>query len=244
MMKKKIIMITLGTVCILSVLCMYNYHPIKFSFWLENASLEEQSRYFLQTKFDKKWKSMNSNIEFEFNQESGHNSLQLNNYSVQTQVADKRDDILNTVIEKRNTHAMILFSTKLENKMEVQSPIDKNGTLHVWENIDLNSEKTIYDIPIKNGAFKSNERMEQELGIKTDVVVKEVEKNRVQYNFLLNELKEKELNNIIIERNFRLLMSSLFILSVVVVSIAIRYFKNRRTRKMENFYLELEKESK
>ncbi|MBC1986962.1 hypothetical protein HCB44_10580 [Listeria sp. FSL L7-0229] len=86
--------------------------------------------------------------------------------------------------------------------------------------------------------------MEQELGIKTDVVVKEVEKNRVQYNFLLNELKEKELNNIIIERNFRLLMSSLFILSVVVVSIAIRYFKNRRTRKMENFYLELEKESK
>ncbi|MBC2181841.1 hypothetical protein HCB33_00565 [Listeria sp. FSL L7-0233] len=86
--------------------------------------------------------------------------------------------------------------------------------------------------------------MEQELGIKTDVVVKEVEKNRVQYNFLLNELKEKELNNIIIERNFRLLMSSLFILSVVVVSIAIRYFKNKRTRKMENFYLELEKESK
>ncbi|MBC1548426.1 hypothetical protein HCJ28_00565 [Listeria sp. FSL L7-1434] len=79
--------------------------------------------------------------------------------------------------------------------------------------------------------------MEQELGIKTDVVVKEVEKNRVQYNFLLNELKEKELNNIIIERNFRLLMSSLFILSVVVVLIAIRYFKNRRTRKMENFYL-------
>ncbi|MBC1568832.1 hypothetical protein HCJ20_07945 [Listeria sp. FSL L7-1425] len=86
--------------------------------------------------------------------------------------------------------------------------------------------------------------MEQELGIKTDVVVKEVEKNRVQYNFLLNELKEKELNNIIIERNFRLLMSSLFILSVVVVLIAIRYFKNRRTRKKENFYLELEKESK
>ncbi|MBC1544071.1 hypothetical protein HCJ30_06790 [Listeria sp. FSL L7-1447] len=86
--------------------------------------------------------------------------------------------------------------------------------------------------------------MEQELGIKTDGVVKEVEKNRVQYNFLLNELKEKELNNIIIERNFRLLMSSLFILSVVVVLIAIHYFKNRRTRKMENFYLELEKESK
>lgn len=143
---------------------------------------------------------------------------------------------------------MILFSTKLENRMEVQSPIDKNGTLHVWENIDLNSkplnERTIYDIPIKNGTFKSNERMEQELGIKTDGVVKEVEKNRVQYNFLLNELKEKELNNIIIERNFRLLMSSLFILSVVVVLIAIHYFKNRRTRKMENFYLELEKESK
>ncbi|WP_260444856.1 hypothetical protein [Listeria cossartiae] len=108
----------------------------------------------------------------------------------------------------------------------------------------LLNERTIYDIPIKNGTFKSNERMEQELGIKTDVVVKEVEKNRVQYNFLLNELKEKELNNIIIERNFRLLMSSLFILSVVVVLIAIRYFKNRRTRKKENFYLELEKESK
>ncbi|WP_185403024.1 hypothetical protein [Listeria cossartiae] len=106
----------------------------------------------------------------------------------------------------------------------------------------LLNEKTIYDIP--NGTFKSNERMEQELGIKTDGVVKEVEKNRVQYNFLLNELKEKELNNIIIERNFRLLMSSLFILSVVVVLIAIRYFKNRGTRKMENFYLELEKESK
>ncbi|MBC1545587.1 hypothetical protein HCJ27_00585 [Listeria sp. FSL L7-1435] len=86
--------------------------------------------------------------------------------------------------------------------------------------------------------------MEQKLGIKTDGVVKEVEKNRVQYNFLLNELKEKELNNIIIERNFRLLISSLFILSVVVVLIAIRYFKNRRTRKKENFYLELEKESK
>lgn len=86
--------------------------------------------------------------------------------------------------------------------------------------------------------------MEQELGIKTDVVVKEIEKNRVQYNFLLNELKEKELNNIIIERNFRLLMSSFFILSVVVVLIAMRYFKNRRTRKRENFYLELEKESK
>ncbi|MBF2349063.1 hypothetical protein IA935_07355 [Listeria marthii] len=248
MMKKKIIMITLGTICILSVLCMYNYHPVTFSFWLKNASLEEQSRYFLQTKFDKKWKSMNSKIEFAFNQESGHNSLQLNNYTVQTQVADKRDDILNTVVEKRNTDAMILFLTKLENKIEVQSPIDKNGTLHIWGNIDLNSKsidgRAIYDIPIKNGTFKSNEKMEQELGIKTDVVVKEVEKNHIQYNFLLSELKEKELNNIISERNFRLLISSLFILSIVVVLIAIRYFKNRKTRKMENFYLELEKESK
>ncbi|HAC0715890.1 TPA_asm: hypothetical protein GYZ54_15420, partial [Listeria monocytogenes] len=103
---------------------------------MKNASIEDQTRHFLQRKYDDQWKKMNPNIEFDFNQESGHNNLRLDNFTVETQVDDRRDDILNTVVEKRNNNAKILFSIRFENEVEVQGPINGSGTLHIWSNGD------------------------------------------------------------------------------------------------------------
>lgn len=244
-MKKKIILITVVSIFILSILCMYNYRPVVDSYWLEHANIEEKTSYFLQTNYNEKWQELNPNIKFDFNQESGHNSLLLNNYTIQTQVTDKREDILNTVIEEQNKHAMILFVTRFKNGLEAQAPISNNGTLHIWDIYDseVKSEKKVYDIPIQNGKFESNEKMEHELGFATTTMVAEVEKNREQYTSLLNQLAEKELKEITNLRNFRLLISSATLLTIISIVITIICLINKRKRKREDFYRKLENES-
>ncbi|HAA6134356.1 TPA_asm: hypothetical protein GGB68_06060 [Listeria monocytogenes] len=85
--------------------------------------------------------------------------------------------------------------------------------------------------------------MEQELGFATFTMIAEVEKNREQYTSLLNQLAEKELKGITNLRNFRLLISSATLLTIISIVITIICLINKRKRKMEDFYLKLENES-
>ncbi|ECB9787953.1 hypothetical protein FLW04_10500 [Listeria monocytogenes] len=85
--------------------------------------------------------------------------------------------------------------------------------------------------------------MEQELGFATTTMVAEVEKNREQYTSLLNQLAEKELKEITNLRNFRLLISSAALLTIISIVITIICLINKRKRKMEDFYRKLENES-
>ncbi|EAD1188115.1 hypothetical protein NLN98_000418 [Listeria monocytogenes] len=85
--------------------------------------------------------------------------------------------------------------------------------------------------------------MEQELGFATSTMIAEVEKNREQYTSLLNQLAEKELKEITNLRNFRLLISSATLLTIIAIVITIICLINKRKRKMEDFYLKLENES-
>ncbi|ECB9615308.1 hypothetical protein FLR13_13375, partial [Listeria monocytogenes] len=63
--------------------------------------------------------------------------------------------------------------------------------------------------------------MEQELGFATFTMIAEVEKNREQYTSLLNQLAEKELKEITNLRNFRLLISSATLLTIISIVITI-----------------------
>ncbi|MCT78210.1 hypothetical protein DVU53_06960 [Listeria monocytogenes] len=85
--------------------------------------------------------------------------------------------------------------------------------------------------------------MEQELGFATSTMIAEVEKNREQYTSLLNQLAEKKLKEITNLRNFRLLISSATLLTIISIVITIICLINKRKRKMEDFYLKLENES-
>ncbi|EAC9041660.1 hypothetical protein KV61_00055 [Listeria monocytogenes] len=83
--------------------------------------------------------------------------------------------------------------------------------------------------------------MEQELGFAISTMIAEVEKNREQYTSLLNQLAEKELKEITNLRNFRLLISSATLLTIISIVITIICLINKRKR--EDFYRKLENES-
>lgn len=76
--------------------------------------------------------------------------------------------------------------------------------------------------------------MKLDLGISTTTIVEEVKKNREDYSTLLNKLAEKELKGIATLRNFRLLVSSIFLI-IVILLIAITYLAKKRQRITEDF---------
>ncbi|EKZ3391506.1 hypothetical protein REL40_001013 [Listeria monocytogenes] len=81
--------------------------------------------------------------------------------------------------------------------------------------------------------YFTNEKMKLDLGISTTTIVEEV-KNREDYSTLLNKLAEKELKGITTLRNFRLLVSSIFLI-IVILLIAITYLAKKRQRITEDF---------
>lgn len=82
--------------------------------------------------------------------------------------------------------------------------------------------------------YFTNEKTKLNFGISTTTIVEEVKKNREDYSTLLNKLAEKELKGITTLRNFRLLVSSIFLI-IVILLIAITYLAKKRQRISEDF---------
>ncbi|ELY8694394.1 hypothetical protein SOU83_001040 [Listeria monocytogenes] len=207
--KLKFILKTLLGVFLLSLLMYLFFSSIQQISWLENSSVEDRTRYFLQRKFNDDWKDISPNLAFDFNVESGRNKLMTEHFDISAQVENRKDDLHTFKTKKKSEFSkLITFDIEVNKNVKASTKIEKKQTVYIHP-LPVKENNEIYTLQFSNNMYQPNRKMEKGLDIRSSDVVDSVISSQKKYQILLEQITTKELSSKKLTKNIILLLSVL-----------------------------------
>ncbi|MCV43232.1 hypothetical protein DX143_05825 [Listeria monocytogenes] len=207
--KLKFILKTLLGMFLLSLSMYLFFSSIQQISWLENSSMEDRTRYFLQRKFNDDWKDISPNLAFDFNVESGRNKLMTEHFDISAQVENRKDDLHTFKTKKKSDLSkLITFDIEVNKNVKASTKTEKNQPIYIHP-VPVKENNEIYTLQFSNNMYQPNQKMEKGLGIRSSEVVDSVISSQKKYQILLEQITTKELSSKKLTKNIILLLSIL-----------------------------------
>ncbi|EAC9077258.1 hypothetical protein KV69_01700 [Listeria monocytogenes] len=217
MNKKRIIAFKLVVGLVLFVGCIWLIVSLIQNInWFENASIEDRSRYFLQRKYDDNWKKIASDIELDFDVQSGSNHLKTNQFEISAQVRNLNDAYYTfTTKPFDELSKLVSFEVFIKDNLTAHTSVKKNEPIY----IHLSNSKERFELKFVNGEYQYNENSENNLDVTVTDVAAKVVNAREEYSSWLNQMTKNEISLKRMIRNIVILASCIILVGYLFLAI-------------------------
>ncbi|MBC1570869.1 hypothetical protein LAX75_05355 [Listeria cossartiae] len=218
MNKKRIIAFKLVVGLVLFVGCIWLIVSLIQNInWVENASMEDRTRYFLQRKYDDDWEKFASDIELDFDVQSGSNHLITSQFEISAQVRNLNDAYYTfTTKPFDELSKLVSFDVFIKDNITAHTSIKKNEPIYIY----LSNSKERFELQRVNGKYQYKGNLENKLDFTVTDVAAKVVNAQEEYNSWLIQMTKNEISlksrmrNIVILASCIILVGYLFLVII------------------------------